>query len=347
MSLEDTFIRRQVFIERFSSSQGRDAQRMLERLYKQLNARILASSSDFEMNRLNLIRERIAALLAEGFRSLGQHLSDNAMEFAQAEMNFSAAAMQQNTKPFLSIPSLVQLEAAVLNKGMDTPIGVGRLTLNEAIAQFVGKKSANLMAIVNDGVLLGDTAPVIARNIMAEYNLKHKRQVKTLVKTMINHTSAMARKTIAVQNAALLEGEEWVATLDSNTTLICAGRDGRVYPVGRGSYPPAHWNCRSVRVPVIKDEFADGSQFAQRPQIAAAGRGTTTSKTKFDGWLRRQPAEFQNEYFSQFPQGLEKAKLFRAGVKIDRFRDESGVNFTLEQLQSLEPVAFGKAGIDI
>jgi len=105
-------------------------------------------------------------------------------------------------------------------------------------------------------------------------------------------------------------------------------------------------NCRSVRVPVVKDEFAIGPQGAKRPEVSAEGRGTTSSKTKFDSWMRRQPADFQDEYFSQFPDGLEKAKLFRqGGLSIDRFRDETGRNFTLDQLRALEPVAFGKANI--
>jgi len=74
--------------------------------------------------------------------------------------------------------------------------------------------------------------------------------------------------------------------------------------------------------------------------------GTTTNKTKFDGRMRREPADSQNEYASQFPNGLEKAKLFRnGGLSIDRFRDETGRNFTLEQLRALEPIAFGEANI--
>jgi len=229
---------------------------------------------------------------------------------------------------------------------MDTPIGASSLTLGEAIAAFKSKKMGNINQIINDGILTGETTQQITKNIKDVFGSQHKAQINTLVRTSINHASSMARKTISEQNASILKGEEWVATLDSNTTLICAGRDGRIFPVGRGPYPPAHWNCRSVRVPVVKDEFAIGGQGAKRPEISADGRGTTSSRTKFDSWMRRQPADFQDEYFSQFPDGLEKAKLFRTGgLSIDRFRDETGRNFTLDQLRALEPVAFGKANI--
>ena len=64
--------------------------------------------------------------------------------------------------------------------------------------------------------------------------------------------------------------------------------------------------------------------------------------------MRDQPADFQDEYFSQFPDGLAKAALYRRGkLPIQRFRDETGRNYTLAQLKALEPIAFNKANIII
>ena len=64
--------------------------------------------------------------------------------------------------------------------------------------------------------------------------------------------------------------------------------------------------------------------------------------------MRSQPAKFQDEYFSQFTDGKQKAALFRRGdLKIEQFRNETGVNYTLEQLKALEPLAFEKANITL
>jgi hypothetical protein len=64
--------------------------------------------------------------------------------------------------------------------------------------------------------------------------------------------------------------------------------------------------------------------------------------------MKAQPADFQDEYFKRFPDGLKKAALFRrGGLTIDRFRDETGYNYTIEQLRSLEPLAFTKANISV
>jgi len=348
MSIEDALIRRQIFIQRFSGSQAMRAENMLESLYAKLIIKLLNADTDFQQGRLTILLNDIETLLDRGFIEIGSFISEEALVFAEAETLFSQGVIQSNSKVILSTPDIAQIEQAVLMSGMDVPIGANTLTLNEAIISFKDRKMVDLTLVINDGILTGQTTQQITKNISTVFSSKHKAQINTLVRTSINHASSMARATISAQNAALLKGEEWVATLDSNTTLICAGRDGRIFPVGRGPYPPAHWNCRSVRVPVVKDEFAIGTQGAKRPEIAADGRGTTSSKTKFDSWLRRQPADFQDEYFSQFPDGLEKAKLFRTGgLSIDRFRDETGRNFTLEQLQALEPIAFGKANIEV
>jgi hypothetical protein len=107
-------------------------------------------------------------------------------------------------------------------------------------------------------------------------------------------------------------------------------------------------NCRSLRVPVVKDEFRIDDGLGRRPQVGADGPKAVSSKRTFESFLRDQPADFQDEYFIQFPDGLEKAALFRrGGLTVDRFRDETGRNYTLEQLKALEPVAFNKANLGI
>ena len=107
-------------------------------------------------------------------------------------------------------------------------------------------------------------------------------------------------------------------------------------------------NCRSLRIPVVKPEFAKGSQSAVRPSVGPKGAKQVSGNVKFDGWMRNQPASFQDEYFSQFADGKEKAALFRrGGLKIQQFRDETGKNYSLDQLKALEPIAFEKANITL
>ena len=120
--------------------------------------------------------------------------------------------------------------------------------------------------------------------------------------------------------------------------------DGRVYNLsisGDETYMAngfAVHNCRSTTDPSIKPEFAADKK---------PGGSSRPSSADFGVWLKNQPAGFQDEYFSKFTDGAEKARLFRIGkLPIDRFGDELGAEYSLDQLRALNPVAFQKAGIE-
>lgn len=333
MSIEDRLIRRQIFIQRFSASEARRIQRRLVRLYSTINARLLREPSATLEIRLINVRRDIDIIIAQGFRELSDDINQSVLEFAEADMGFAQRATQASTRVVLTTPTIGQLEAALRDSALDAPLGPNTITMREALNDFTTNKAREIRLTIGDGILIGDSSPEIAKSIRELASGLHKHQAEALVRTLTNHAASQARKVVVMQNAELFESEEWLAVLDSRTTLICGGRDGRTYPVGRGPYPPAHWNCRSVRIPVFKEEFD------------IEGRGKKSQD--FDSWLRGQSADFQDEYFSQFPDGLEKAALFRRGqLPIQAFRDETGRDFTLEQLQAMEPLAFTKANVE-
>jgi SPP1 gp7 family putative phage head morphogenesis protein len=348
MSLEDSLIRRQVFNQRFAGGQAQEAEDLLVRLYAKIESRLLRAETEFQTQRLTAMRNDIAVIMANGFDEVTGEISDSMLQFSAAESEFMYEALGQNTSVVLSLPAVAQVERAVLSSVMSVNLGVGELTVGEALSNFSTKKAFEINQAINDGILLGSTNQQIASEVGQLAQHRHKSQVNALVRTLTNHAATQSREAVTKQNSEIFQSEEWVATLDDRTTLICGGRDGREYPVGSGPYPPAHWNCRSLRVPKVKDQFDIGLGATRRPEVGADGPGTTTGNTKFDGFMRRQPASFQDEYFSQFPDGAEKAALFRrGGLKIDQFRSETGVNYTLEQLQALNPIAFEKAKISI
>ena len=345
MSIENSLTRRQIFIQRFAGSEALSAEREIVRIYREIQTRILREPTDFQADRLVNMRRDIAIILSQGFDRLNAGITENILGFSNDEVSFAFRALGLETNVVLLMPAIAGVERAVLKFGLDVPVGPDTLTMEEALTQFTINKSREISLLIGDGILLGDTTPQIAKKVGELATARPKHQVNALVRTLINHAGSMARSAVMEQNSELLAGEEWVATLDNRTTLICAGRDGRIYPVGKGPQSPAHWNCRSLRVPVLKPEFDIQDDKATRAQKGEK-KGQVSTKTKFDGWLRGQSAEFQDEYFSQFPDGAEKAALFRrGGLDIQQFRDETGRNFTLEQLRGLEPVAFDKANI--
>jgi hypothetical protein len=129
-------------------------------------------------------------------------------------------------------------------------------------------------------------------------------------------------------NDDILKGEEWVAVLDSRTTIGCATLDGKILGFNEPPFTPRHWGCRSVRVPVLNDEFQEGGLEGTRASI----QGPVSAKRTYSGWLKDQSPEFQDQML-----GKERGKLFRSGkIKLDQFVDENYNPVSLEQLRVLD-----------
>ena len=92
-----------------------------------------------------------------------------------------------------------------------------------------------------------------------------------IMKVAKNKAEALVRSSVAaVNNEALIKtyeangdlfnGYQWLATLDSRTSDICKARSGLTWdmdfkPIGHGigwTAPPAHFNCRSTVIGVLK-----------------------------------------------------------------------------------------------
>lgn len=202
---------------------------------------------------------------------------------------------------------------------------------------------------------------------------------EAVIRTAVNHTVNAAREEVWAQNKDIISGLRWLSVLDGRTTTLCASRDGNVYPVSSGPRPPAHWQCRSTMVPVIKGIAlvterpsvsdtrlpAERNKAFRREAKAAAGSawsnmtlaernaaakaiknewvtekiGHESAKITYEQWLRTRPASFQEEVL-----GVNKSKLFRDGkLSLDKFIDNSGHEYSLEQLRQREASAFKKA----
>lgn len=348
MTLENVLTRKQIFNQRFAGGEATKAEAILRRIYKSVNDRLLREPTEFQEMRLTALRRDIANILNLQFDDMKREIVGGMLEFSVDESKFMYTALSAEASVILAVPSIEMIQQAVLQAGMDVEIGTGTLTINEALDQFAINKTTAIRNVINDGILTGETTPRIASQVKDLGDNLHKNQINALVRTSINNAATQARRIVTNTNADILKGDEWLATLDNRTTLICGGRDGNVYPINKGPFPPAHWNCRSLRVPVLKDEFALDDGLGKRPQKGADGTKQVSDKRTFNSFMKDQPADFQDEYFSQYPDGLEKAALFRrGGLTIDRFRDELGRNYTIEQLRALNPMAFNKANIKV
>ena len=345
-NLLDGVTRHQIFVQRYAAGREREAAAVIEKLINTVNSRLASDITDFSRGRLEAILfdlEQYAKATLAGYTAT---TVEEALKFAQYEIGFNERLLGQNISASLTVPAPNQVSAAMFSSVMQVEPKRG-YTIEQALRMFEGKKSAQIVDTIRSGVILGDTRQQITSALM---NLKglEKQQAATLTRTITNHVSTEARSLFMAENEDVLEGYEWVATLDSRTSLICASRDGTVYPFTndptRSPKPPAHFSCRSTIVPKVKDEFdLTGGRVGVRPAIGADGVEQVRGSTDYQSWLSRQPKAFQVEVL-----GKERAELFRKGdLKLTNFVDSAGDTITLERLRELEPLAFQKAGVEV
>lgn len=71
-----------------------------------------------------------------------------------------------------------------------------------------------------------------------------------LARTELNRASAWGATELYKQNADILEGKRWLATLDRRTCPDDRAKDGLIFALDEGGIP-AHPNCRCIWAPVI------------------------------------------------------------------------------------------------
>lgn len=167
------------------------------------------------------------------------------------------------------------------------------------------------------GMIQGKSIPDMADDILAN-NLdaftsgglkKAVRDAKAVARTATTMVNARARELSYAQNDDIIKGVEYLATLDSKTTVVCMNLDGNVYPIGEGPRPPQHWNCRSTTLPVVKSWEEMGIPAKDLSTEARASMdGQVVGVKNAESWLKGQQAITQNKVL-----GRVRADLWRSG----------------------------------
>jgi SPP1 gp7 family putative phage head morphogenesis protein len=118
-------------------------------------------------------------------------------------------------------------------------------------------------------------------------------QIMTLVRTSVNQVSNTASQETYKANSEITKKYRYVATLDSNTTLLCASKDGKLFDYEEGPMPPLHFNCRSTTVPVIDWDGLEKDYGIIAPdKVEGVGQAKRASKDgpvpaneKYGDWL--------------------------------------------------------------
>ncbi|MBQ9128685.1 MAG: minor capsid protein [Thermoguttaceae bacterium] len=155
----------------------------------------------------------------------------------------------------------------------------------------------------------------VAANVWNACNVS-RNSARTVARTIINGVSNAARAETLFANDDVIDGIEFLATLDARTSHICGALDGTVWrgdEMKRARRPPLHPNCRSTLIPVvdlIDPETGEKSEeTAERPaQNADGSYSQVAAKTTFKDYFELQPETFQREWL-----GEKRFELWKSG----------------------------------
>ena len=184
----------------------------------------------------------------------------------------------------------------------------------------------HLRETVTQGAIQGKGAAELSKGLSDKMGQSYK-VAERLIRTESNHFHTAAD--MDAYQAAGVRQYEFLATLDSRTSEVCAGLDGKFFPVEEAqagvNCPPMHPNCRSCTVEYDPEEQRDWEAIGQpmpermtyqewaaeqgihKPALTQEGKSPTIELTEMEQWA-------VNEYVSSGSYKLNAP--LRAGIPL-------------------------------
>ncbi|WP_212525859.1 minor capsid protein [Actibacterium sp. MT2.3-13A] len=342
--IADALVRHQIGLQRLSNNTVRKVVALLNRSDARIVERLLSADvSELSRARQEALLREIRRVVESVYEDATGALHVELEGLAEYETDYQLDLFRRAVPVPLEFtrPAPDQIIAAVNARPFQ-----GKL-LREWYSELSAGAFRRLRDTIRAGFVEGRTTDQIIREVRGTAAQGYKdgilqvnrRAAEATVRTAINHTANAARAKLYEANDDLIKGVKWVSTLDSRTSAVCRARDGQVYPVDKGPRPPAHPNCRSSTTPVLKSWRSLGLKDLPAGKRASMN-GAVPEDMDYDAWLRKQPVALQDDIL-----GVKKGRLFRAGLKMDRFVNRAGDELTLDDLKRQEGEYWEKAGL--
>ena len=340
--LIDASTRHQIMLQRLSGGSFNKLKPLLEKLQKDIRARLAENPTDFQMNRLTALMSDIQALFDAANSEVSKQLNLDLEEFIPYETDFQYRMLGNAVTTELTLPAIEQVVAAVTTAKAELISGgvTKRLTIAEMV-ETLGTKPATIENKIRSGVIEGKSVDQMVRDIMRVANQAHKRDVRTVVRTAFNLAGSEARRAVNAANSDVLIGERLIVTLDKRTSVTCYGLSVKniIYKIGEGPQPPLHYGCRSLRVGVVDPRYAVPGIKGLKSARGDSGVEKIDTDVTFDQFLKNQSVDFQKEFFYKFSGGKYKYEAWKAGkISGADFVDGKGAEIDLSYLKSLDSI---------
>lgn len=291
-------------------------ERMKQRAVKRLEALYADAEIEYDEDKLKSLKfkagreKQFVEQLTEDLRLLDAQQQPYFTEAIAGQISHSyyytaygleTSARVRATAPFLS-------QAAVLGVTAN-PWLPDKLTYSDRIRANTALVAKQTRAAVATAVEQGQSVNVAARALAEKIDESYYNATR-LMRTELNRAASQGASMAYMQNADIMDGKRWNATLDKKTAPRDAANDGKIYdldydtpanPGAAGQRIPNHPHCRCSYVPVLS---ALGVSTKER-----IARGEGASKEKF-GERTYTNARTYDEYAKErgFPTSEEMLK---------------------------------------
>ena len=311
----DAETRHAIYLERYGGGVARRMVKLLRSAEQDIIGKLKdlpdGPSRKQQEELLKAVRDRMTGLSTD-FRA---QMTGELLKLADYEAEFVSGMFEgalKGAKAGLQAVPLENVRAAAMSRPFQG-IHLRWAKPDEHASELVRRNFRAAQGEIERGFIEGESISAITARVRPLLNVKAARDVETIVITAVKHIGTVARQEWHKQNPGVIAEERWNAVLDGRTSAVCRSRDGKVYAVGKGPQPPAHPRCRSTRVGIDPDY-------------------PPPRKRTYDQWLRDQSSDVQDEIL-----GIEKAKMFRDGLTLDRFYDERrGREYTVDDLRKMD-----------
>lgn len=338
-NLTSAFISHQIWLQRNASHEASLVEPFIDDMRKEVRSRVLQFGDDSRTRaNLNALLRDLDNVLGGIAGDWNQLLLTDLKDLGAYESQWSAKTMAANIQASFTTPSPEQVWSAIKFNPMqlnDKPVDFASW-----IDGWADTEVSRLTQGVKMGFVQGRTTRDIVKEVVGAGGLADisERNAKTIVRTAVAHVSNVAREATYDKNSDVIDGYEWISTLDSKTSAVCRGRDGMKFrnDAEFRPKPPAHPNCRSTTIPLVSSEFDFLGAGAKRAARGADGGMQVDANTSYYEFLKSQPAAFQDAAL-----GVSRGKIFRnAGMTPEEFRaasvDGFGNPLTLKQMAEMD-----------
>ncbi len=264
-------------------------------IYSRYTSRLLKQLEDFAAITLELNRR----VYASDWSNANNEDNEEVLSDENSILWITDINEDNGFVPLFGLAATLGKNNGVYKAGLNTPLAANGFYPIPFVKTFSNSAQASTENIIRKGWVNQSTPQETLLELIGNPNQKVgtpsqisriRNQATAVIDTAMGH---FANISSAAVQSALFGRYMWVSIIDGVTTEICIRRNRQVYEYGSGPIPPAHIRCRSHITPF------------------------SISNANFDDtyyiWIRRQPANIQNDFLGKkvaadLEAGLLKAK---------------------------------------